>query len=92
MEFDTPGHSQSWGKGYPYLLTQCYNMDQEYGPMNPTTDTLFPFLENFFGEIAKVFPDQYIHVGGDEVDFTCWESNPSVSYIHTLKYILNTFS
>lgn len=89
MEFDTPGHTQSWGLGAPGLLAQCYDdpespIDDYYGPVDPSKNSTFEFLGKFFSEVVERFPDQFLHVGGDEVHFRssnveCWLSNPGVS-------------
>ncbi|XP_028814759.1 beta-hexosaminidase subunit alpha isoform X3 [Denticeps clupeoides] len=80
-EFDSPGHTQSWGNGQPSLLTPCYRGDVPsgtYGPVNPILDSTYVFMANLLKEVTSVFPDSYIHLGGDEVDFSCWKSNPDI--------------
>jgi len=81
-EFDSPGHTESWGKSKPELLTSCYSDGKpngKFGPIDPTNPDVYKFIKSFWGEINKVFPDNYLHLGGDEVDFTCWKSNPKIT-------------
>ncbi|XP_051907130.1 beta-hexosaminidase subunit beta isoform X2 [Hippocampus zosterae] len=80
-EFDTPGHTQSWGKGQAGLLTPCFagpRPSGSFGPINPIINSTYDFMRRLFREVAAVFPDDYVHLGGDEVDFTCWKSNPEI--------------
>ena len=80
-EFDTPGHTLSW-RAIPRLLTPCYESSRptgKLGPINPILNSSYAFLARFLQEIADVFPDTDVHVGGDEVDFSCWESNPDIA-------------
>ncbi|KAB7505387.1 Beta-hexosaminidase subunit beta [Armadillidium nasatum] len=47
------------------------------------------FLQNLFQEIASRFPDHYLHLGGDEVPFTCWSRKlNSVSFSFKKNYKL----
>ncbi|XP_033755247.1 uncharacterized protein LOC117338139 [Pecten maximus] len=81
-EFDTPGHTYSWGLSRPDLLTQCYQgthpVTGYLGPLDPSKNETYRFLKNLFNEVLHVFKDEYIHLGGDEVPMTCWSSNPEV--------------
>lgn len=79
-EFDTPGHTRSWGISHPELLTPCGgSYAGKLGPMDPTKGIVYDFLEQLFQELVDVFPDKYIHLGGDEVGFECWESNENIT-------------
>lgn len=72
-EFDMPGHATSWFPGYPSLAsgTGPYEIVREPGiltaTMDPTKESTYRFLDGFIGEMAKLFPDAYFHIGGDEV-------------------------
>ena len=68
-------------QGNAYLYTcqyncRCYDTASVKnglkGPMDPSKKEVYKFLEEFFQEITQVFPDKYVHLGGDEVDFSCW--------------------
>ncbi|XP_018333566.1 beta-hexosaminidase subunit alpha [Agrilus planipennis] len=81
-EFDTPGHTRSWGEGRPELLTVCDSSRDGtnfYGPINPSNSFVFSFMEEFFKEIKELFPERYMHLGGDEVSFECWKANKDVN-------------
>lgn len=81
-EFDTPGHTRSWGEGVSDILTPCYENNAPtgmYGPLDPSADNVYTFIKEFFEEIISVFPENYVHLGGDEVGFECWESNPKIT-------------
>jgi hexosaminidase len=83
-EFDMPGHSTSWFVGYPDLasLPGPYQIERHWGVFDPAIDPsnerTYKFLEEFIGEMAKLFPDAYFHIGGDEVNGKQWDANAKI--------------
>lgn len=80
-EIELPGHVASAIASYPELCcTQqpqlpltggnYSNMSSNYCAGN---DSVFKFLENVLTEVIDLFPSQYIHIGGDEVDKSPWK-------------------
>jgi hexosaminidase len=76
-EFDTPGHVASWGLSHPELLTRCFDSDGsptgELGPIDPSKPETYTLLWQLLREAAGWFPDAFVHLGGDEVDTSCWK-------------------
>jgi len=81
-EIDLPGHSRNIASihpeircnyppdtvstnGYDYRSAWCVAREENYA-----------LLSNILGEICELFPSKYIHIGGDEVDFSQWKRCP----------------
>jgi hexosaminidase len=83
-EFDVPGHSTAWLVGYPELGSGPgpYETERKWGifdpAFDPTNEKTYKFLNEFFGEMGKLFPDHFFHVGGDEVNGKEWDANPKI--------------
>lgn len=82
-EIEMPGHSDAAITAYPEL--SCTGAAQPVrssfgGEPDALTnycagkDASFAFLENVLKEVMTIFPSDYIHVGGDEVNKTSWKS------------------
>src|SRR5205085_11376149 len=81
-EFDIPGHATSWLVGYPELGSAPgpYQIERRPGifepALDPTREEVYKFLDQFLGEMAALFPDAYMHIGGDENEGKQWDRNP----------------
>jgi hexosaminidase len=83
-EFDMPGHSTAWFAAYPELASGPgpYQIERGFGVfdpcMDPSREEVFQFLDAFIGEMAALFPDEYFHTGGDEVNGKDWDRTPRI--------------
>ena len=81
VEIDTPGHAGSWCAGYPAICPSATCLE----PLNPATNATFEVLAALFGDITGgargrgLFPDNVMHLGGDEVNTDCWTETPAVA-------------
>jgi hexosaminidase len=83
-EFDMPGHTSSWFVGYPSLASAAgpFHIERHFGVfdpvMDPTRESTYVFLNKFIAEMAGIFPDPYIHIGGDENNGVEWKHNARI--------------
>lgn len=83
-EFDIPGHATSWLVGHPELGSAPgpYTIERRPGifepALDPTREEVYKFLDGFLSEMAALFPDEYLHIGGDENEGKQWDRNPAI--------------
>jgi hexosaminidase len=83
-EFDMPGHGTSWILAYPELSpeAQITQLPVVYGTptavLDPTRESTYKFINTLVDEMGRIFPDEYFHIGGDEVQGQAWLSNPHI--------------
>ena len=83
-EFDLPGHGSAWLTAYPELASAPgpYEIERRWGifdpTVNPVKEATYTFFEAFFAEMAELFDDQFIHIGGDENNGKHWLANPEI--------------
>lgn len=83
-EFDIPGHATSWLVGHPELGSAPgpFKIERAAGifepALDPTREQTYKFLDGFLGEMAALFPDAYMHIGGDENEGKQWDRNPKI--------------
>jgi len=56
--------------------------------MDPTRDHTYHVLDDLIGEMSRLFPDEYFHIGGDEVNGKQWKANNKIQafmHRHALK-------
>ena len=46
--------------------------------LDPSNETVYEYLDKIFGEMAPLFPFEYIHMGADENPKNNWEKSPNV--------------
>jgi hexosaminidase len=83
-EFEMPGHSAAWLIAYPELASgrAPSSIRREFGvsdfALDPTREETYQFIQRFLGEMAGIFPDPYVHIGGDEADSPEWKTDPRI--------------
>lgn len=85
-EFDMPGHTTTWMVAYSELGSrkpgETYTIANTNGVkdpvFDPTKESLYKFLDEYFAEMTALFPDEYMHIGGDENNGKDWAANTNI--------------
>lgn len=83
-EIEMPGHASAAIAAYPWLgsMDEKIEVATYFGKHYPTFDVTNPkvvaFLKELLDEFIPLFNSDIIHIGGDEVKFEHWKTNPRI--------------
>lgn len=84
-EIDLPGHSRTIARFHPEILCDYKpNLTRSAGidfrsAWCPSREENYQLLEDIIDEVCEIFPSEYIHIGGDEVEMSQWKRCPRCS-------------
>ena len=83
-EVDVPGHATAILTAFPEIASKdtIYSIERNSGifhpTLDPTNEKTYEILGALFGEMAALFPDNYVHIGGDENEGKHWDENEHI--------------
>lgn len=83
-EIDLPGHATALAAAMPELISAPgpYQIERGWGVfkplLDPSNEQVYAFIDTLIGEVTALFPDPWLHIGGDEVDATQWKESESI--------------
>lgn len=85
IELDMPGHAYAWGlsESLNTITAACPRYTDELGhiddvPLDPTLTLTYEVVTGLVEELTELFPDSYLHIGGDEVKYGCWNESRGI--------------
>ena len=92
-EIDMPGHTTAWLAAYPELscsgqpIKVSHHIGIHPNALCPAKEEVYDFIKVLLGEVAAVFPSEYIHIGSDEVVAKDWDNCPACAKLLAEKHL-----
>lgn len=83
-EIDLPGHATALAAAMPELISAPgpYAIERGWGVfkplLDPSNEEVYTFIDTLIGEVTAIFPDPWLHIGGDEVDASQWKASEKI--------------
>ena len=83
-EIDVPAHTAAWGAARPALIAKCpraaaaRESPSDVYALDPTRNATHAIVRAVVRAVARVFDDEFIHLGADEIHQECWREDAAL--------------